>query len=43
MEELKVDLSFLTIMTGIEEDFFITNRKKENKKFTVNELEFKIN
>lgn len=43
MDELKVDQSFLTILTGIEEDFFITNRPKENKKFTVNELEFKIN
>lgn len=43
MDELKVDQSFLTILTGIEEDYFTTNRQKENKKFTVNELGFKVN
>ncbi|WP_029265716.1 spr1629 family repressor/antitoxin [Virgibacillus alimentarius] len=44
INELKVDQSFLTILTGIEEEFFITNRQKENKVFTVNELQLnKVN
>ncbi|MBA4538150.1 XRE family transcriptional regulator [Bacillus aquiflavi] len=41
MDELKVDQSFLTVLTGIEEEFFTKHRQKENKNFTVSELTFK--
>lgn len=43
MDELKVDQSFLTLLTGIENDFFERHRTNENKKFSVNELGFKTN
>lgn len=43
MDTLKVDLIFLTILTGISEDFFMRNHHKENKVFTVNELKFNVN
>ncbi len=43
MNDLKVDLSFLTLLTGIEEEFFYNNLQKENRKFSVNELSIKLN
>ncbi|MFD1851647.1 helix-turn-helix domain-containing protein [Oceanobacillus bengalensis] len=43
MEELRVDLSFLSLLSGIEEEFFIKHRQREDKTFTVNELKIKTN
>ncbi|MDI2588065.1 ImmA/IrrE family metallo-endopeptidase [Psychrobacillus sp. NEAU-3TGS] len=43
MDEFKVDQSFLTLLTGIENDFFERHRQNENKKFSVKELGFKTN
>ncbi len=39
--DLKVDIAFLTQLTGIEEAFFEAHRRQEQKKFTVHELTFK--
>lgn len=41
MDQLKVDQSFLTSLTGIENDFFERHQQNENKKFSVKELGFK--
>lgn len=41
MDDLKVDQEFLTMITGIEKEFFTNYRLKERKDFTVNELIFK--
>ena len=38
MEDLKVDQEFLTILTGIEEEFFSGFRQSEQKVFTTSEL-----
>lgn len=43
LDDLKVDLEFLTILTGIEKEFFDIFLQKEQKVFTVNELAFKQN
>lgn len=43
MDELKVDLSFLTLLTGIEIEFFEKHQQNENRKFTVTDLHFKTN
>ncbi|MEK5040361.1 spr1629 family repressor/antitoxin [Sporosarcina sp. FSL K6-3457] len=40
-EELKVDIEFLTILTGIEKEFFDKYRQNEQKVFTTSELIFK--
>ena len=39
VDELKVDQSFFTMLTGIEEEFFNKHLEKENKTFSVSELE----
>jgi hypothetical protein len=41
MEELKIDQNFLTVLTGIEEEFFKKHREKENERFTISELGLK--
>jgi len=38
MDELKVDQEFLTILTGIEKEFFDQYRQKEQKVFTTSVL-----
>ena len=38
MEDLKVDQEFLTLLTGIEEEFFSGFRQSEQKVFTTSEL-----
>ncbi|WP_047979748.1 spr1629 family repressor/antitoxin [Ornithinibacillus contaminans] len=43
MDEMRIDQSFLSILTGLDEDFFILNRNKEEKRFSVNELNVKTN
>lgn len=37
-DELKVDISFLTIITGIEEDFFKKYANIEQQSFSINDL-----
>ncbi|MEK3821472.1 XRE family transcriptional regulator [Cytobacillus sp. FSL W8-0315] len=41
MDELKVDISFFSDLTGIEENFFYNHRKQETKRFSVSELGLK--
>lgn len=41
MDELKVDQSFLSFLTGIEERFFINHLGQENKRFSISELGLK--
>lgn len=41
MEDLKVDQAFLTILTGIENEFFCQYRQSEREVFTTRELVFK--
>jgi Zn-dependent peptidase ImmA (M78 family) len=43
MDDLRVDQSFLTVLTGIPEDFFSKHLQNEDRKFTVDELGFKLN
>ncbi|WP_375200629.1 helix-turn-helix domain-containing protein [Bacillus sp. RS11] len=43
MDELKVDQIFLTLLTGIENEFFEKHRENENRTFSVKELGFKTN
>ena len=38
LDELKVDQEFLTQITGIEKEFFITYLQNERKRFTMSEL-----
>jgi len=37
-DELKVDQPFLTILTGIEKEFFAQYREKEERFFSVDDL-----
>ncbi len=41
MDDLKVDQTFLTILTGIEKEFFDRYQQKEEKVFTMSELTLK--
>lgn len=41
MDDLKVDQTFLTILTGIEKEFFDRYQQKEQKVFTMSELTLK--
>ncbi|MCP3763882.1 XRE family transcriptional regulator [Domibacillus sp. A3M-37] len=41
MDDLKIDQSFLTVLTGIDEKFFQKHREQEEQKFTVSELGIK--
>ncbi|WP_346014193.1 XRE family transcriptional regulator [Sporosarcina sp. E16_8] len=43
MDELKVDQSFLTSLTGIEIEFFEKHRQSENRTFSVIDLDIKAN
>ncbi|GIO25503.1 helix-turn-helix domain-containing protein [Ornithinibacillus bavariensis] len=43
MDELRINQGFLTILTGLEEEFFTKNRQREDNSSTVNELIFKTN
>lgn len=43
LDDLRVDLKFLSILTGINESFFREHLANENKVFTVNHLEIKSN